>query len=175
MAKALPKNQEVAEQLELLADLLELEGEPSFRVIAYRRAATRIRETPGSVAQLALDGAAKELPGIGKTIEEKIVQIVDDGEMHALTKRKGMIPPEVVSFMHLPGLGPKSAAKIWKELGITTVADLRAAAEAEQLIRAEPENVVAWSVLREATRQTDPKRASEATAALRRLNPRTAP
>ena len=47
MAKALPKNQEVAEQLELLADLLELEGEPSFRVIAYRRAATRIRETPG--------------------------------------------------------------------------------------------------------------------------------
>ena len=133
MAKALPKNQEVAEQLELLADLLELEGEPSFRVIAYRRAATRIRETPGSVAQLALDGAAKELPGIGKTIEEKIVQIVDDGEMHALTKRKAMVPPEVVSFMRLPGLGPKSAAKIWKELGITTVADLRTAAEAEQL------------------------------------------
>ena len=66
MANALPKNQEVAEQLELLADLLELEGEPSFRVIAYRRAATRIRETPGSVAQLALDGAAKELPGIGR-------------------------------------------------------------------------------------------------------------
>jgi predicted Zn-dependent protease len=51
----------------------------------------------------------------------------------------------------------------------------RAAAEAEQLIRAEPENVVAWSVLRAATRQTDPKRAAEATAALRRLNPRTAP
>jgi DNA polymerase (family X) len=133
MAKTLPKNQEIAEQLELLADLLELEGEPSFRVIAYRRAATRIRETPGSVAQLALDGAAKELPGIGKTIEEKIVQIVDDGEMHALTKRKGLIPPEVVSFMRLPGLGPKSAAKIWKELGITTVADLRAAAAAEEL------------------------------------------
>ncbi len=133
MAKALPKNQQVAEQLELLADLLELEGEPSFRVIAYRRAATRIRETPGAVAQLALDGKAKELPGIGKTIEEKIVQIVDDGEIHALTKRKALVPEEVVTFMRLPGLGPKSAAKIWKELGITTVADLKAAAEAEQL------------------------------------------
>ena len=123
----------MAEQLELLADLLELEGEASFRVIAYRRAATRVRETPGAVAQLALDGKAKDLPGIGKTIEEKIVQIVDDGEMHALTKRKASVPPEVVTFMRLPGLGPKSAAKIWKELGITTVADLRTAAEAERL------------------------------------------
>lgn len=51
----------------------------------------------------------------------------------------------------------------------------RAAAEAEQLIRAEPENVVAWSLLREAARQTDPDRAAEATGELRRLNPRTAP
>jgi DNA polymerase (family X) len=133
VAKALPKNQDVAEQLDLLADLLELEGEASFRVIAYRRAATRIRETPGAVAQLALDGKAKDLPGIGKTIEEKIVQIVDDGEMHALTKHKAQVPPEVVMFMRLPGLGPKSAAKIWKELGITTVADLRDAAEGERL------------------------------------------
>jgi DNA polymerase (family X) len=133
VAKALPKNQEVAEQLELLADLLELEGEESFRVIAYRRAATRVRETPGAVAQLALDGKAKDLPGIGKTIEEKIVQMVDDGEMHALTKHKAQVPPEVVTFMRLPGLGPKSAAKIWKQLGITTVADLRLAAEAERL------------------------------------------
>jgi DNA polymerase (family 10) len=133
VAKTLPKNQEVAEQLELLADLLELDGEPSFRVIAYRRAATRIRETPGGVAQMALDGTAKDLPGIGKTIEEKIVQIVDDGEIHALTKRKALVPAEVVSFMRLPGLGPKSAARIWKQLGITTVADLKQAAEAEQL------------------------------------------
>ena len=133
MAKTLPKNQDVAEQLELLADLLELDGEPSFRVIAYRRAATRIRETPGGVAQMALDGTAKDLPGIGKTIEEKIVQIVDDGEIHALTKRKATVPAEVVSFMRLPGLGPKSAARIWKQLGITTVADLKQAAEAEQL------------------------------------------
>ena len=102
-------------------------------MIAYRRAATRIRETPGSVAQLALDGAAKDLPGIGKTIEEKIVQIVDDGEMHALTKRKAMVPPEVVSFMRLPGLGPKSAAKIWKSSGSRRSPTSRTAAEAEQL------------------------------------------
>src|SRR5919199_595485 len=133
MAKALPRNIDVAEQLELLADLLELEGEASFRVLAYRRAATRIRETAGSVAELALAGRAKELNGIGKTIEEKIVQVVEDGEMHALTKRKNIVPAEVVSFMRLPGLGPKTAARIWKELGVTTVDDLKRAAETEQL------------------------------------------
>jgi DNA polymerase (family 10) len=133
MARALPRNVDVADQLDLLADLLEIEGEASFRVLAYRKAATRIRETAGSVAELALNGRAKDLQGIGKTIEEKIVQVVEDGEMHALTKRKKIIPPEVVSFMRLPGLGPKTAARIWKELGVTTVDELKRAAEQEQL------------------------------------------
>jgi DNA polymerase (family 10) len=133
VAGALPRNVDVAEQLELLADLLEIEGEASFRVLAYRRAAVRIRETASSVAELALAGRAKELQGIGKTIEEKIVQVVEDGEMHALTKRKRIIPPEVVSFMRLPGLGPKTAARIWQELGVTTIEELKRAAEQEQL------------------------------------------
>jgi DNA polymerase (family 10) len=133
MAQTLPRNVDVADQLDLLADLLEIEGEASFRVLAYRKAATRIRETAGSVAELALNGRAKDLQGIGKTIEEKIVQVVEDGEMHALTKRKKIIPPEVVSFMRLPGLGPKTAARIWKELGVTTVDELKVAAEQEQL------------------------------------------
>jgi DNA polymerase (family 10) len=133
MAQALPRNVDVADQLDLLADLLEIEGEASFRVLAYRKAATRIRETAGSVAELAMNGRAKDLQGIGKTIEEKIVQVVEDGEMHALTKRKKIIPPEVVSFMRLPGLGPKTAARIWKELGVTTVEELKHAAEQEQL------------------------------------------
>jgi DNA polymerase (family X) len=130
---ALPPNADVAEQFDLLADLLELEGAESFRVLAYRRAATRMRETSGSVAQLALDGRAKDLQGIGKTIEEKIVQIVEHGEIEALTKRKAGIPSDVVLFMRLPGLGPKTAARIWQELGISTIAELKAAAESERL------------------------------------------
>jgi DNA polymerase (family 10) len=129
----LPRNAEVADQFDLLADLLELEGAESFRVLAYRRAATRMRETSGSIAQLALDGKAKELQGIGKTIEEKIVQIVEQGEIEALAKRRTSIPPEVVLFMRLPGLGPKTAARIWRELGIETLDQLKAAAEGEQL------------------------------------------
>jgi DNA polymerase (family 10) len=133
VARTLPRNADVADQFDLLADLLELEGAESFRVLAYRRAATRMRETSGSIAQLALDGKAKELQGIGKTIEEKIVQIVDQGEIEALAKRRTTIPPEVVLFMRLPGLGPKTAARIWRELGVTTLDELKTAAEGEKL------------------------------------------
>jgi DNA polymerase (family 10) len=129
----LPRNDALADQFELLADLMEVASADSFRVNAYRRAAARIRETPVSVAQLALDGKAKSLQGIGKTIEGKIVEVVDDGEIHALTKRKSEVPPEVATFMRLPGLGPKTARRIWQELGITTVDALKAAAAAGQL------------------------------------------
>ena len=130
---SLPGNAEVADHFDLLADLLELEGAESFRVLAYRRAATRMRETSASVAQLALAGRAKELQGIGKTIEEKIVQIVETGDIDALAKRRALVPPDVIAFMHLPGLGPKTAARIWRELDITTLAGLKEAAESERL------------------------------------------
>jgi DNA polymerase (family 10) len=133
MAKALPRNPDVAAQFDLLADLLEIGGDDAFRVVAYRRAANRIRETAGPVAQLALEGRAKELSGIGKTIEEKIVQIVESGEIEALAKRRAQIPEGVVHFMRLPGLGPKSAAKIWRELGVTTLDELKTAAEQERV------------------------------------------
>jgi len=133
VARTLPRNPDLAAQFDLLADLMELEGADGFRITAYRRAANRIRETASSVAQLALAGRAKELQGIGKTIEQKIVEAVEDGEIHALTKRKAEVPAEVATFMRLPGLGPKTARRLWQELGITTVGALRAAAEAKQL------------------------------------------
>src|SRR5215211_4347724 len=132
-AKTLPRNAEVAEQLELLAGLLEIEGEAAFRVLAYRRAASRVRETGTPVAQLALDGTAKELPGIGATIQDKIAQIVDTGEIAALSKRRKTIPPEVVEFLHIPGFGPKTVRKVWQELGVSTLAELKDAARAKRV------------------------------------------
>jgi DNA polymerase (family X) len=131
--KTLPKNADIADQFDLLADFLELEGSDQFRPLAYRRAAQKMRETGGSIAQLAVEGRAKELSGIGKTIEEKIVEIVEKGQIDALAKRVERIPPGVVDFMHLPGLGPKTARRIWQELGISTTEGLKEAAEAEQL------------------------------------------
>jgi DNA polymerase (family X) len=133
VAKALPRNAEVAEQFELLADFLELEGSDQFRPLAYRRAAQRMRETGGSIAQLAVEGKAKQLSGIGKVIEEKIVQIVEDGQITALAERRERVPADVVEFMHLPGLGPKTARRIWQELGVSTLGELKQAAESERL------------------------------------------
>ncbi|HEU5263168.1 MAG TPA: DNA polymerase/3'-5' exonuclease PolX [Gaiellaceae bacterium] len=129
MPRTLPRNAALADQLDLLADLSEILDEESFKVIAYRRAATRIRESPVPIAELALEGKAKELPGIGKTIENKVVEVVNDGEMHALTKRRQLVPSGVVDFLRLPGVGPKTAARFWTQLGLTTLAGLKAAAE----------------------------------------------
>jgi DNA polymerase (family 10) len=133
MAKTLPRNGELADQLDLLADLSEILGEESFKIIAYRRAATRIRESPASVAELALEGRAKDLPGIGKTIENKVREVVEGGEMEALTRRRQRVPVGVVDFLRLPGVGPKTAARIWTELGVTSLEGLQAAAEAGRL------------------------------------------
>jgi DNA polymerase (family 10) len=129
MPTTLPRNAALADQLDLLADLSEILDEESFKVIAYRRAATRIRESAVPIAELALEGKAKELPGIGKTIENKVVEVVNDGEMHALTKRRGLVPAGVVDFLRLPGVGPKTAARFWTQLGLTTLAGLKSAAE----------------------------------------------
>ena len=133
MARTLPRNADLADQLDLLADISEILGEESFKIIAYRRAATRIRETPSPVAELALSGRATDLPGIGKTIEQKVLEVVEEGEMKALAKRRGQVPEGVVEFLRLPGVGPKTAARIWSELGITTLDGLQAAAEAGRL------------------------------------------
>jgi len=133
MPQTLPRNGELADQLDLLADLSEILEEESFKVIAYRRAAERIRESPLPIAELALEGKAKELPGIGKTIEQKVVEVTEDGEMHALAKRRGLVPAGVVEFLRLPGVGPKTAARIWTQLGITSLDGLRVAAEEGRL------------------------------------------
>ena len=129
----LPRNADVADALDELADVSEILGEQGFRVLAYRRAATRIRETGASVAELALQGSAKELPGIGATIEAKIVEMTETGSMSALEKRRAEVPAEVRQFLRLPGLGPKTAARIWQELGVTTLDELRQAAQQQRV------------------------------------------
>jgi DNA polymerase (family 10) len=129
MAASLPRNADLAEQFELLADLLELDGADAFRLAAYRRAATRIRESAVSVAQLALEGKATRLSGIGGTIQAKIVELAETGDLQALAKLRDRLPVGLVDVMHVPGLGPKTARKLWLELGVTSTAELRAAAE----------------------------------------------
>ena len=133
MPAKLPTNAALAEQFELLADMLELDGADAFRLAAYRRAASRIQESAVPVAQLAIDGKATRLSGIGGTIEAKIVELTETGDLAALAKLRDKLPPGLVDVMHVPGLGPKTARKLWGELGIESLDDLKAAAEQERL------------------------------------------
>jgi DNA polymerase (family 10) len=131
--RPLPSNAELAAQFELLADLLELDGADAFRLSAYRRAATRIQESAAPVARLALEGTATQLPGVGATIAAKIVELTQTGDLRAIAKLRDRIPAGLVEIMHVPGLGPKTARRLWQELGIVTLEGLRGAAEAQRL------------------------------------------
>jgi DNA polymerase (family 10) len=131
--RQLPRNAELADRFDLLADMLELDGADAFRLAAYRRAATRIRESAVPVAELALDGKATRLAGIGTTIQNKIVEYVETGDLSALAKLRDKLPAGLVEVMHVPGLGPKTAKKLFADLGVQSLDDLRAAAEAERL------------------------------------------
>jgi DNA polymerase (family 10) len=133
VARTLPSNAELAEKLELLADMLELDGADAFRLTAYRRAATRIRESAVPVAELALDHKATRLSGIGSTIENKIIEYTETGDLSALSKLRDKLPAGLVEVMHVPGLGPKTAKKLHSEIGVASLDDLKAAAEAQQL------------------------------------------
>jgi len=127
------KNAEIAAAMDELADLYELDGAVVYRVIAYREAAKSIRDSPVSIAQLALEGRATEVRNIGKTLEEKIRALVETGDIPAAQKLRAKFPGELARFTQIPGLGAKTARKIYEELGISTLAELREAAEAERL------------------------------------------
>jgi DNA polymerase (family 10) len=133
VARPLPRNAELAERFDLLADLLELDGADAFRLTAYRRAAARIRESAVPVAQLALDNKATRLSGIGTTIQNKIVEFIETGDNKALRELREKLPAGLVEVMHVPGLGPKTARKLWAELGVESLDDLRVAAESQRL------------------------------------------
>ncbi len=134
MAKA-PRNSEIADALIELGVLYELDGANRFRVIAYKEAARVIRQSPVSVAELAVAGKAKDLPGIGDTLQEKIVALTETGEIPASAKLKAKFPASLIEVTRIPGLGAKTVRKLYDELNITSLDELREAAE-EQRIRA---------------------------------------
>ena len=133
MSREPPTNREVADRLQLIGDLLELEGAVRHRVLAYRRAAARIRSTTGSVAEMAMAGRATDLPDIGTTLQAKIVELTETGDIAALAKLRERIPPGLAAVARLDGIGPKRAAALFSELGVTGVDDLAAALEAGRL------------------------------------------
>lgn len=121
-------NAAIAERFELMADLLELEGAVAYRVLAYRRAAKTLRETPESVVRLSEQGRLVELSGVGDTISDKVAELIGSGSIAALDKLVAATPPGVVPLMRVPGVGPKTAKRVFGELGVETVDEVLEAA-----------------------------------------------
>jgi DNA polymerase (family 10) len=126
-------NAEIAAALDELGVLYELDGAVKYRVLAYSTAASAIRESPVSVAELSAAGRATEIPGVGKTLAEKIAALLETGEIPAAVKLKAKFPPTLIEVTRVPGLGAKTARLLYDELGITTMEELKAAAESEQI------------------------------------------
>ncbi|MGA2165391.1 MAG: helix-hairpin-helix domain-containing protein, partial [Solirubrobacteraceae bacterium] len=126
-------NAAIADALEELGDLYELDGAIVHRVLAYRRAAGTVREASTSVGALARAGRATELPGVGETLQEKIVALLDTGAIPAAERLRAKFPPGLIAITRIPGIGPKRARLLHEQLGIDSPQALREAAEAQRL------------------------------------------
>jgi DNA polymerase (family 10) len=132
VARELP-NSAIAEALEALGDLYELDGAIVHRVLAYRNAARAVREAPVSVTELARAGRVTQLAGVGATLEQKILALLDTGTIPAAEKLRAKVPAGLVAITRLPGLGPKRARLLHAQLGIDSLDSLRQAALAGKL------------------------------------------
>jgi DNA polymerase (family 10) len=153
-------NDEVAELLDRLADLLEIEGANTFRVRAYRGAARTVRDLPQSLASLVADGKdLAELQGVGHDIAQKLVGIVESGRFPALEDARARVPAGLAELVELPGVGPKRAKALYDELGITTLGELQAAVRAGRVHgRHGFGERTEQKLLRELERRTHPER-----------------
>jgi DNA polymerase (family X) len=123
------RNGEIAEAFEELASLYELDGAVVYRVVAYRNAAKAIREAGVSVEELARQGRATELAGVGKTIAEKIEALLETGSIPSADKLRTRIPSGLIEVTRIPGLGPKRARQLYEVLSVESLDDLRRVAE----------------------------------------------
>ncbi|HEV2972219.1 MAG TPA: PHP domain-containing protein [Pirellulales bacterium] len=128
-------NSEIASAFEQIADLLEFQGANAFRVRAYRNAGRTLHDLSEPVERIVAnhDRSLTDLSGIGADLAEKITTLVRTGTLPMLDELRGQVPESVLMLMRVPGLGPKKAAKLFRELDVKTLAELRAACETHRV------------------------------------------
>ncbi len=122
-------NARVAELLDNIADLLELKGESVFKVRAYQKAARSIEHYPVELEQLAREGKLRDVPGIGEAIDKKITELLTTGKLEYYENLRAEFPEGFTRLMEIPGIGPKTAMRLHKELAISTVEEMEKALE----------------------------------------------
>lgn len=113
--------------------MLAIRGDQIHRILAYRRAAESIQELGRDVNQVYAAGELTEIPGIGSTLADKIEEMLTTGKLQFYEKLAQEIPPSLVELLRVEGLGPKRVGQVYKELGITTLEELTAAAREGKL------------------------------------------
>ena len=125
-------NEEITGLLREYAELTQITGGDVFRVRNYEKAARSIRGWGGDIAQLDAK-ALREIPGVGASIAAKITEYRETGSIAALDELRGKIPPGVLELTRVPGLGPKRALQLNRDLGVESVEDLAAVITAGRL------------------------------------------
>jgi DNA polymerase (family 10) len=121
------RNDQYAALLNRIADLLEIKGELFFKVRSYREAARQIDELGEPIDTLRDEGRLGSVHGIGKAIADKLQEYGESGHVAYLDKLEADVPPGLLDFLRIPGLGPRTAKDIYDTLGITTLEGLEAA------------------------------------------------
>jgi DNA polymerase (family 10) len=121
------KNAEVAKVFQDIADLLELKGENPFKIRAYQRAVFSLEHLPQEVEELVGEGRLREVPGVGEAIAKKITELVTTGRLKYYEELKAEFPPGISALLEVPGIGPKTAMRLGKELDIKSLDELEAA------------------------------------------------
>ena len=125
-------NSEIAEVFKRIAILMEIKGEDWFKISAYRRASETIQGLEKPLKSLD-EKALMALPGIGKALAGKILELNASGKLAFLEKLEAEVPPALIDLLAVPEIGARKAALFWQELGITTLGELEAAARAGKL------------------------------------------
>jgi DNA polymerase (family 10) len=121
-------NEQIARRFNRMAGLMEIRGEDSFRLRSYRMAAEAIETWPTPVKEIAArEGAAglQEIPGVGKALAGKIVDLIERGTFDAWERLIAETPATGLDLLELPGVGPKTAAMLHQKYKIASLADLR--------------------------------------------------
>lgn len=126
-------NGPIADIFRNIADILEIEGENHFRILAYRKAADTVEGLSEDISKIAGQKNLTDLPGIGKDLASKIKEFLGTGKISAYEQLRKKISPVVLDMLNIPGVGPKTAKILYDNLKIKSLADLEKKAKAHRI------------------------------------------
>jgi len=121
-------NEAIARRFFRLAALMEIRGDDPFRLRSYRNAAEAIETWPTPMKQIAKDegiSGLQSIPGVGKAIAGKIIELLERGTFNAWEKITAETPETVLDLLELPGIGPKTAATLHQKFKVSSLKELK--------------------------------------------------